>query len=142
MNNIKSLSHTAWDCKYHLVWIPNYRKKMIYGKLRKFLGDVIRELATHRECEILEGHLKGDHIHMMISIPPRYAVSQVVGYIKGKSAIYVARNFAGCNRNFTGQSIWARCYYVSTVGRDEETVRKYIKKHNEFDKRIDQLKLF
>jgi len=142
MDYAKSLNHTMWDCKYHLVWIPKYRKKVIYGNLRKYLGEIIRELAIQKECKVHEGHLMGDHIHMLVSIPPKYAVSQVAGFIKGKSAIHIARNYAGCQRNFTGQSFWARGYYVSTVGRDEKIVREYIKRQNKFDKRIDQLKLF
>ena len=142
MNNIQSLSHTKWDCKYHLVWIPKYRKKIIFGELRKYLGDVLHDLAIHKESKILEGHMMGDHVHMLISIPPKYSVSQVVGYIKGKSAIHIARTYAGRPTNFTGQSFWARGYYVSTAGRDEETVRQYIRKQEESDKKIDQLKLF
>ena len=142
MNNIQSLSHTTWDCKYHLVWIPKYRKKIIFGGLRKYLGDVFHELAIQKESKILEGHMMGDHVHMLISIPPKYSVSQVVGYIKGKSAIHIARTYAGRRTNFTGQNFWARGYYVSTAGRDEETVRQYIRKQEESDKKIDQLKLF
>jgi len=142
MNNFQSLSHTRWDCKYHLVWIPKYRKKVIYGQLRKYLGEVFRELALHRESKVLEGHLIGDHVHMLLSIPPKYAVSQVVGYIKGKSAIHIARTYAGRKRNFVGQNFWARGYYVSTTGRDEDTIRNYIRKQEESDKKIDQMKLF
>ena len=142
MNNIQSLSHTAWDCKYHLVWIPKYRKKVFYGQLRKHLGDVLHELASHKESKIHAGHMKGDHLHMLISIPPKYAVSQVVGYIKGKSAIHIARQYTGKRKNFTGQHFWARGYYVSTAGRDEEVIRQYIKKHERIDKKIDQLDLF
>ena len=142
MNNIRSLRHTTWDCKYHLVWIPKYRKKVILGELRKYLGDVLHELAIQKESKILEGHMMGDHVHMLVSIPPKYSVSQVVGYIKGKSAIHIARTFAGRRTNFKGQSFWARGYYVSTAGRDEEVVRQYIRKQEEADKKIDQLKLF
>jgi len=142
MNNNKKLNHTTWDCKYHLVWIPKYRKKAIYGQLRKYLGEIFRDLALQKESSIIEGHLMGDHVHTLISIPPKYSVSQVVGYIKGKSAIHIARTYAGKRRNFTGQSFWARGYFVSTVGRDEETVKKYIQKQETFDKRLDQLELF
>jgi putative transposase len=141
MTDLKSLSHTTWDCKYHLVWIPKYRKKVIYGQLRKHLGDVLRELALQKESGILEGHLKRDHVHMLVSIPPKYAVSQVVGYIKGKSAIHIARTYAGCRRNFVGQNFWARGYFVSTAGQDEETIRRYIQKQEEKDYKIDQLNL-
>jgi len=142
MKDVKSLSHTSWDCKYHLIWIPKYRKQILYGHLRKYLGEVFRELALQRESEIIEGHLMGDHVHMMVSIPPKYAVSQVVGYIKGKSAIHIDRRYMGREKNFTGQSFWARGYYVSTVGRDEESVRQYIKRQQKNDLRIDQLNMF
>ena len=128
MNDFQSLSHTRWDCKYHLVWIPKYRKKVIYGQLRKYLGEVFRELALRKESKVIEGHLIGDHVHMLLSIPPKYAVSQVVGYIKGKSAIHIARTYAGRKRNFVGQNFWARGYYVSTTGRDEDITRNYVRK--------------
>ena len=142
MNNEQSLSHTKWECKYHLTWIPKYRKKELYGDLRRYLGDVFSELARRRECEILEGHLLADHAHMLISIPPKYAVSQVVGFIKGKSAIHIAREYFKCKKNFTGQQFWARGYHVSTVGRDEEAIRKYIKEQERENRKIDQLSLF
>jgi len=142
MKDISSLSHTAWDCKYHLVWVPKYRKKILYGHLHKNLGDVFRELALQRESRVLEGHLMGDHVHMMISIPPKYSVSQVVGYIKGKSAIHIAQNYMGRSQNFTGQKFWARGYYVTTAGRDEEVVWQYIRSQQEFDRKLDQLNMF
>ena len=138
----KSLSHTKWECKYHIVWIPKYRKKVLFKELRQELGTVLRELARQKESEILEGHLMRDHVHILIEIPPKHAVSQVVGYIKGKSAIHIARTYGGRKRNFTGQHFWARGYYVSTVGRDEEVIRQYIAKQEEEDKRYDQLNLF
>lgn len=119
MNNDQSLIHMRWECKYHLTWIPKYRKKALYGDLRKHLEEVFRELARRRECEILEGHLMGDHAHMLISIPPKYAVSQLVGFIKGKSAIHIAREFFGHKKNVTGHRFWARGFHVSTGGRDE-----------------------
>jgi putative transposase len=142
MNNEQSLSHTKWECKYHLTWIPKYRKKQIFEDMRIHLGEVLKELARRRECEVLEGHLKSDHVHMLISIPPKYAVSQVVGYLKGKSAIHLAREYFGRKKNFTGQHFWARGFHVSTVGRDEEVIRKYIKEQEREDRRIDQLNLF
>jgi len=142
MKSTQSLSHTKWECKYHLTWIPKYRKKELFGELRKHLGEAIRELSRRSGCEILEGHLLADHVHILISIPPKYAVSQVVGYIKGKSAIHIARELFGRKRNFTGEEFWARGYHVSTVGRDEEAIRKYIKEQEKEDQRIDQLKLF
>jgi putative transposase len=142
MNDVQSLSHTAWECKYHIVWIPKYRKKEIYGTLRQYLGETLRELALHKESKVIEGHLMRDHVHILMAIPPKYAVAQVVGYMKGKSAIHIARNYAGCRRNFTGRNFWARGYFASTVGRDEEAIEKYIKKHEEKDRKIDQLKMF
>ena len=142
MNTPESLKHTKWECKYHIVWIPKYRKKSLYRDLRHYLGEMLKDLASQKECKILEGHLMSDHVHILISIPPKYSVSQVVGFIKGKSAISIARTYTGRRKNFTGQSFWARGYYVSTVGRDEETVRNYIKHQEEEDKRIEQLGLF
>ena len=142
MNPTESLKHTKWECKYHVVWIPKYRKKTLYIELRKYLGEVLKDLASQKECRILEGHLVSDHVHILIAIPPKYSVSQVIGFIKGKSAIAIARNYMGRKKNFTGQSFWARGYYVSTVGKDEATVREYIRHQEEEDKRIDQLDLF
>ena len=142
MEDIGSLSHTKWDCKYHLVFIPKYRRKSLYKELRQHLGDVFRSLAERRESRVEEGHLMADHVHMLISIPPKYSVAQVVGFIKGKSAIHVARTFLGRRQNFTGQHFWARGYWVSTAGRDEEAIRAYIQKQEEEDKRLDQLGLW
>jgi putative transposase len=142
VNDVESLSHTKWECKYHLVFIPKYRKKALYGALRQQLGDLLRQLAMQRESRIEEGHLMRDHVHMLVSIPPKYSVSQVVGYLKGKSAIHIARTFMGKPRNFTGESFWARGYFVSTVGRDEKQIREYIKKQDQEDQRIDQLTMF
>jgi putative transposase len=142
MNDYESLRHTKWECKYHIVFIPKYRKKTLYGQLRKDLGPVLRELASQRESKIEEGHLMGDHVHMLVSIPPKYSVAQVVGYIKGKSAIYVARTYMGKRRNFVGENFWARGYFVSTVGRDEKVVREYIRNQEKEDQRLDQLEMF
>jgi putative transposase len=140
MSNFKTLQHTEWDCKYHVIFIPKYRRKVLYGTIRRHLGEILRRLARQKECEIEEGHLSADHVHMMISIPPKHSVSQVVGYIKGKSAIHIARQFSGRRRNFTGQHFWARGYFVSTVGRDEEVIRQYIQNQEAEDQRQDQLK--
>ena len=142
METLQSLSHSRWDCKFHVVWIPKCRKKKIYGPLRQELGAVFHELARQKECQVIEGHLLLDHVHMLISIPPKYAVSRVIGFIKGKSAIHVARTFGGRKKNFTGQSFWARGYYVSTTGKDEEAVRRYIQEQEAEDRRLDQLDLF
>ena len=142
MNDVESLSHTKWECKYHIVYIPKYRKKALYGALRQQLGEVLKQLAMQRESRIEEGHLMRDPVHMLVSNPPKYSVSQVVGYLKGKSAIHIARTFMGKPRNFTGESFWARGYFVSTVGRDEKQIREYIKKQEQEDQRIDQLTMF
>ncbi len=141
MERYESLHHTKWECKYHVVWIPKSRKKVLYVQLRKDLGQIFRGLANQKESEVLEGTLKADHVHMVISIPPKYSVSQVVGYVKGKSAIWVART-TGRNRNFVGQNFWARGYCVSTVGLDEESIREYVRSQEEADKKLDQLKIF
>ena len=141
MKEYQSLSHTRWDCKYHVVFIPKRRKKAIYGALRKNLGEIFRELAQQRECGVVEGHLMIDHVHMCLSIPPKLSVSNAAGYIKGKSAISIARNFGGRQRNFTGEVFWARGYFVSTVGLDEEMVRAYIRNQEIEDERYDQMKL-
>ena len=142
MHDYESLSHTKWECKYHVVFIPKYRRKVLYGELRQHLGDVFRKLALQKESRIEEGHLMLDHVHMMISIPPKYAVSQVVGFIKGKSAIHLVRTYGERKRNFVGQHFWARGYFVSTVGRDEAAIREYIKNQEQEDKRLDQLNLW
>lgn len=142
MEDSQSLSHTEWECKYHLVWIPKCRRKVLYEQLRRHLGELFRELALRKESKVLEGHLRPDHVHMLVSIPPKYAVSQVVGFIKGKSAIHIARTYAGRRRNFTGQQFWARGYYVSTVGADEEVIRQYIRRQEAEDRRLDQLHMF
>ena len=141
MQEYQSLNHTKWDCKYHVVWIPKYRKKALYGSIKTQLVSVIRELARQKECEIVEGKLVSDHVHIVISIPPKYAVAQVIGYMKGKSAIWVAR-VCGRKKNFTGQNFWARGYCVSTIGLDDETVREYVKRQTEEDKKLDQFKMF
>ncbi|MCP4354023.1 MAG: IS200/IS605 family transposase [Proteobacteria bacterium] len=142
MIEYKSLKHSRWYCKYHIVWIPKYRKKRIYGDLRNHLGEILHDLARQKESQIEEGHLMGDHVHILISIPPKYAVSQVVGFIKGKSAISIARNFNNKQRNYQGQKFWARGYFASTVGIDEQAVRNYIRQQEKEDKRFDQLNLF
>lgn len=142
LDDQQSLNHTRWECKYHVVFIPKYRKKALFGELRIHLGGVLRNLAEQRETRVEEGHLMPDHVHMLLSIPPKYAVSQVVGYMKGKSAIHIARTFMGKAKNFQGQHFWARGYFVSTVGRDEKIIREYIRNQEKEDKRQDQLGMF
>ena len=142
MSNIESMNHTKWECKYHVVWIPKCRRKLLYGQLRKNMGEIFHELARQKESRVLEGHLQPDHVHMLISIPPKYTVSQVVGYMKGKSAIHIARTYLGQRKNYSGMSFWARGYFVSTVGADEDVVRAYIREQEQEDHRVEQLQLF
>ena len=142
MDEQQSLNHSKRECKYHVVFIPKCRRKTLYAQLRRYLGEVFRELAEQKESRIEEGHLMPDHVHMMISIPPKYAVSQVIGFIKGKSAIHLARVYGETRRNFVGQSFWARGYFVSTVGRDEEVIRNSIRNQEEEDQRLDQMNLW
>jgi len=141
MDEYQSLAHAKWDCKYHVVFIPKCRRRTLYVQLRKPLGEVFRQWAGQKESRIEEGHMMIDHVHMMIAIPPKYAVSQVVGYIKGKSAIPWARVYGERKRNFVGQHFWARGYFVSTVGRDEAVIRDYLRRQEQEDQRLDQLKL-
>lgn len=142
MDETESLSHSRWECKYHVVFIPKCRRRALYGQLKRHLGEIFHRLARQRESAIEEGHVMPDHVHMLISIPPKYAVSQVVGYIKGKSAIHIARVYGERKRNFVGQHFWARGYFVSTVGRDEEMIRDYIRHQEEEDRRLDQMHLW
>jgi putative transposase len=141
MNEYESLNHTKWECKYHVVFIPKYRRKALYATLAKHIGPVFRKLAEQKDSRVEEGHVMRDHVHMMLSIPPKYAVSHVVGYIKGKSAIHIARTYEGKQRNYVGHHFWARGYFVSTVGRDEQLIREYIRNQEKEDKRLDQLLL-
>ena len=129
----ESLSHSRWDCKYHVVFIPKCRRKSLYGKIRNYLGPVFHELASQRGSEIIEGHMVQDHVHMLIRIPPKYSVSEVIGYIKGKSAISVARQFGSRQKNYSGERLWARGYAVSTVGFEESAVKSYIKQQEQLD---------
>jgi putative transposase len=142
MDKYESLSHTKWERKYHVVFIPKCRRRTLYGQLRQHLGEVFRELARQKESRVEEGHLMSDHVHMMLAIPPKYAVSQVVGYMKGKSAIHLARVYGERKRNFVGQHFWARGYFVSTVGRDEAMIREYIRNQEKADEKLEQIKLW
>ncbi len=135
MSDYESLAHSKWDCTYHVVFIPKGRKKELYGKIRAFLKPLFHELARQRESKIEKGALVQDHVHMMIRIPPKYAVSEVIGYIKGKAAIAVARQFGGRKRNFNGEKFWARGYAVSTVGFEELQIRNYIQNQQQLEGR-------
>ena len=142
MDEDESLSHSKWECKYHVIFIPKCRRKTLYGSLRPHLGEVFRRLAEQKQSHVEEGHLMPDHVHMLISIPPKYAVLEVVGFIKGKSAIHLARVYGERKQNFVGQHFWARGYMVSTVGRHETLIREYIRNQEQEDKRLDQLNLW
>jgi putative transposase len=141
MEDYKSLSHTKWQCKYHVIFIRKYRRKKLYGVVRRELGAVFHRLANQKECEIIEGHIMPDHVHMLISIPPKLAVSSVVGYLKGKSAIHVARHVLKRERNYAGQRLWARGFFVDSVGRNTEVIKRYIREQEQEDQRLDQLEL-
>ena len=129
----RSLSHSKWDCKYHVVFVPKRRRKALFGQVRRQLRDIFHALARQKECQILEGRLMRDHVHMCIAIPSKYAVASVIGFLKGKSAIAIAREVCGKERNFTGEHLWARGYAVSTVGFELEQIRKYIRDQEEAD---------
>jgi putative transposase len=142
MDEAEGLSHSRWECEYHVVFIPKCRRKTLYAQLRRHLGEVFRTLAEQKESRTLEGHLMPDHVHMLIAVPLKFAVSQVIGFIKGKSAIHLARVYGARRRIFVGQSFWARRYFVSTVGRDEAMIRQSIQDQEKEDQRLDQLNLW
>ncbi|MGH1352024.1 MAG: IS200/IS605 family transposase [Methyloligellaceae bacterium] len=141
MSDIQKLSHSSWECKYHLVFIPKFRQKKIYGDVRSELRQVFHDLCHRKECRIVEGHLMPDHVHMLISIPPKYSVSHIVGYLKGKTALHLANKY-GRRRKYRGYHFWARGYFVSTVGANEQVVRRYIRDQEKADKSYDQQSLF
>ena len=132
-NEYRSLTHSKWDCKYHVVFVPKRRRRQLYGQIRRQLGAIFHALARQKECQIIEGHILPDHVHMCIAIPPKVAVAQVIGFLKGKSAIAIARQFGGKERNFTGEHFWARGYAVSTVGVELEQIRAYIRQQDDDD---------
>ena len=132
-SSYESLSHSKWDCKYHVVFVPKNRKRVLYGKIRKYLGPVFHELAAQRGSKILKGSMVQDHVHMLIKIPPKHSIAEVIGYLKGKSAIAVARQFGDKKKNFNGEKLWARGYAVSTVGFEEEQIHAYIKHQVQLD---------
>ena len=132
MHDWQSLTHVRWDCKYHVVIVPKYRKKELYGKRRKGVGDILRDLCRQRGVELLEGHLMSDHVHMCLRIPPKFSVAFVIGFLKGKSAVRIHRHILG-HKRVTGMHFWARGYCVSTVGLDEETIRRYIREQEDIE---------
>ena len=133
VGSYQSLSHSKWNCKFHVVFVPKRRRKALFGNIRTKLGPIFHELARQKECRIVEGHLSADHVHMRIEIPPKHAVASVIGFLTGKSAIAIAREFGGRERNFNGEHFWARGYAVSTVGFELEQVRKYIREQEVTD---------
>jgi len=134
MQNWQSLSHVRWECKYHVVIVPKYRKKVLYGKIRRGVGEIIRDLCKQKKIKLIEGHLMPDHIHMCLSVPPKHSISFVIGFLKGKSAVRIHREIMN-NKRVTGLHFWSRGYCVSKVGLDEETIRKYIRDQEKMQKR-------
>lgn len=132
------MSHVRWECEYHIVFVPEYRRKVIYGKLRSAIGRILRELCEQQDVEVLEGHAMADHIHLCLKIPPKYAVSFIVGFVKCKSAVRIHRELLH-ERRMIGLHFWAKGYWVSTVGRDEETVRQYLREQEHWDQGQGQL---
>jgi putative transposase len=141
MREWESLSHARWYCRYHVVFVPKYRKRTIFSELRRQIGGMIRDLCIQHEIELVEGHAMADHIHLLVSIPPKFSVANTVGFLEGKSAIQIHRRFLGRERNFTGFHFWARGYCVSTVGLDEAKVRASIQEQEDEEKRQEQLPL-
>ncbi len=137
MTEYQSLAHVKWECKYHIIIVPKYRKKVLYGQVRKRVGQILRSLAKSKGVEIIEGYACLDHIHLVASIPPKYSISGVIGFMKGKSAIYIHREFARYYKNYHGKSFWSRGYFVTTVGLDEEKIKKYVRNQEKMDKRVD-----
>ncbi len=140
MHEWQSLSHVRWECKYHIVFIPKYRKKALYGRLRRRVGPILRELCDQRGVELVEGQAMSDHVHMCVSIPPKFSVAHTVGFLKGKSAVRIHRELLQ-ERRMTGLHFWATGYCVSTVGLDEEQVRKYIREQAKLAERQGELDL-
>ena len=140
-NRTNSLSHTKWVCKYHIVFVPKYRRKIIYNQYRADLQEIIRTLCKYKDVEILEGHMMPDHVHLLISIPPKTSVSSFMGYLKGKSALMMFDKHANLNYKFGNRHFWAEVYYVSTVGLNESTIRKYIEDQEKHDIALDKLSI-
>ena len=141
MREWQSQSHVRWYCRYHVVFIPKYRKKVLYGQLRKDVGRVLRQLCEQQGVELVEGHAMPDHVHLCLSIPPKYSVANTIGFLKGKSAIRIHREFLGRKRNFSGFHFWARGYCVSTIGLEEQMIRAYIRDQEKEEQRQDGLPL-
>ena len=138
-NKTDSLAHTKWMCKYHIVFTPKYRRKIIYNQIRKDRGEIMHELCKYKGVEIIEGHMMPDHVHMLLSIPPKYSVSSVMGYLKGKSALMIFERHANLKYKYGNRHFWCEGYYVSTVGLNEETIKKYIAEQEQRDQAVDRL---
>ena len=138
-NKTDSLAHTKWMCKYHIVFTPKYRRKIIYNQIRKDIGEIMHELCKYKGVEIIEGHMMPDHVHMLLSIPPKYSVSSVMGYLKGKSALMIFERHANLKYKYANRHFWCEGYYVSTVGLNEETIKKYIAEQEQRDQAVDRL---
>ena len=136
----QSLSHSKWLCKYHIVFTPRYRRKVIYYQLRADIQKIIKDLCKWKGIEIIEGHMMPDHIHLLLSIPPKYSVSQIMGYLKGKSAMMIFERHAKLKYKFGNRHLWAEGYYVSTVGLNTATIQKYIREQEKEDQIMDKLK--
>lgn len=138
MHEWQSLSHVRWECKYHVVIVPKYRRKVLYGNLKKSIGGILRELCRQRGVELIEGHAMPDHVHLCLSIPSKFSVAHTVGFLKGKSAVRIHRELLK-ERRMTGLHFWSAGYCVSTVGLNEETIRKYIREQDDKDRRQTEL---
>jgi putative transposase len=139
MREWQSQSHVRWYCRYHIVFVPKYRKRVIFGSLKKGIGKILREQCERQGVELLEGHALSDHVHLCMSIPPKFSVANTVGTLKGKSAIQIHRRYLKKQRNFTGFHFWARGYCVSTIGLDEDMIRQYVRTQEDEDKRQEGL---
>ena len=140
-NDDSSLSHTRWNCKYHIVFIPKYRRKEIYGQLRSDIGQILRQLCKYKEVEIIEAHAMKDHIHMLVAIPPKLAVSTFMGYLKGKSSLQIFERHANLKYKYGNRNFWAKGYFVSTVGLNDEVVKEYIRNQENEDMMEDRINL-
>lgn len=141
MKDWRSQAHVKWECLYHVVIIPKYRRKALYGKTRKQIGRILRDLCRQKEVELVEGNAMPDHIHMLLSIPPKYSVAMTMGYLKGKSAVRIHRELSKVSGTLFGRHFWARGYCVSTVGLDEDRIRAYIREQEHLDKQMEQTEL-
>lgn len=142
MSDLRKLAHAVWQCKYHIIWCPKYRFKIMKGALRQSVDEILRQLCEWKKLELLEMNVQEDHVHMVVSIPPKFSVSEVVGFLKGKCAIKVFDKHLELKKRYWGRHFWAKGYCVSTVGLDEEKVRQYVKWQQKKDERLEQLKLW